>query len=331
MHIKILTLTILLLLVTVATVTTTNNNNNLEPVPGIGLLQNAINMKYGPFAEPPTDPIFEMYSYNEGYSIYSNGQEYAVPNQMYVNDWPTLSEKSTTYLFYSASSVQSSMFESFTTGFSCKRFACMFQFSEQVSTFNYAYEMQDSYTGLTYLITTSTYAERTNYTLNNKFTTIASKLPTTYNETTCRPFIDFINMFGTNYVNAGYLGGYIFMDSEYKTSLTYEMSEEDIEIGIKTQFVIFSGATHLQFNETKIEKQLDLVFNSTIYVLGGNPSAFVPGQYQGWLATVPSDPVIVRADIINIGYLLYGTDQYTAVINAVEDYLSDGSIYMNCN
>lgn len=117
------------------------------PVPNIEYMLAGLDMRYGdPLNVTLRNPIFESLSYNDGHTVTINGITHKMPDQLYVLAYPSEQKTSTTMVYYSASLVEESLFESFTIGFDCKRINGSFSLSEQVSYFNYMYNSQASYT-----------------------------------------------------------------------------------------------------------------------------------------------------------------------------------------
>jgi len=308
------------------------NSNSVNPIPNINYFVTGIDIKYGaPYNVSVRNPIFERFSYNNNITEIINDVTYDCPDQIYWISYSSIDKKSTVQVYYSVEEIESDMFESFTTGFDCERINGMFSLSEQVDEFNLAYDTQESYTALTFLTVTVSKAElNAEIKLNENFKTIVNSLPTVYSQETCKYFVDFIKLFGTSYAYRAVFGGYVTMSTYFKTSTTYDKTESEIEFEIGTQFLMFTTNSSFDFNQTKIYQNLDATYNSTLQVYGGSPNYFQSNNYQSWIATVSTNPIFVRADIISISKLLYGLPQQNALNDAINDYLENGEIYMSC-
>lgn len=278
---------------------------SLSPVPNDYLMATSIDSKYGfPYNESLREPIIE-FSYNDQRTVTILGIQYSCPDQLYVISYSSMDSKSTTQVCYSASMVMSALWESFTTGFNCKRINGMFSLSEQVTDFDIAYYSDNSYSAMTHLTVTSCKLElNSNIKLTQTFKNLANKLPTSYNSETCQYFVEFIKIFGTSFIPRGVFGGYVFMDSYFTETTSYTKDSSQISIEVGAQFLMFTTNTSVTWNNTEVGKYLDTTYNSTLELYGGYPEDYNPNNYSPWLASVPLNPIIVRGSLENLSMLL---------------------------
>ena len=271
-------------------------------------------------------PIFASYTFSQGKTINIYSNTYNVPDQLSAIQYGSEQSTSTVQVFYSESNVTNALFESFTTGFDCKKVNGLFALSEQVSTFNYNYNIEASYSAVSYLIVTSYFSElSTEIKLDPVFHKALMLLPDEFNDSTMDIFKDFIRTYGTSFSTRQVYGGSVNMITSFSTDIAYELNTEEIIVGINTQFMFASANSTLDKYQQEEYNYLNTLYKSSFVLVGGNPATYNQTEISKWIGTIPENPVYVRLQFSNLSWLLprNETGKINALDEAIEYYFNN--------
>lgn len=279
----------------------------IEILPGSDQLILGRNMQIGQIKQQGTDRgmIFQPYTYAKHKVISLNGTTFLVADQIFAFDFSTEEQTSINEVYTSELVLQESMALSYSTGYNSWFMPGMFSTSYNSNYFRKVSQSDSQYMASSYLRITNYKAQLnleelgSELKLNPFFEQLLFSIPDSFNQSSCPHFKQLFNTFGTHYVLKATLGGADVMSTTFDEEILQDTSTKQVQYDLNQQF--FLTTTTETLSEEQQEQLIDYnaEFKSTFELIGGDPSKFSPTDYQPWIATVLSDPLIVGMEIYN--------------------------------
>ena len=180
--------------------------------------------------------------------------------------------------------------------------------------------------GETYMKTT-TYSTTlsSNYSsyLDSRFQQDMNNLPLHYTtQEEKQKYMIFLAKYGTHFLAYALFGGVANMWTNMRRTMAESYSSFDLQSQLNAKFYIFTG----QHGSGSSGQSLDAYFDgnsmSSLHLLGGNTSAYLPSEWNAWVHTVYYDPVPVESKILPLSVLCQNSTQKSLLNQAINDYLN---------
>lgn len=303
------------------------SSNNLStkpiPVPNIDDLRYSIDMRMGqPILDSMRYPIFEDWTYHKDKMIFIEGNNYLVPDQLSVINYPVMDSYVTSQIYTSEHDLQVYLGESSSVGYHFWYLPGMFKYSEQSVQYsdqysNYQNYMAESYNRIIYF-KGSLYE---NLELNSNFNRSIHNLPYVYNSTTSTTFEEFFDIYGTGFMLGADFGGLMDMTSYFSSNLIYEKNVQSISNDLGLQFTLLTISSSLTSIQEEELEQLNETYNSTINLVGGYPDSFISSDWKEWATTILQNPFPISYNFVDFSCFLQG-NQVGAFNEALNAYYS---------
>ncbi|ARF10166.1 membrane-attack complex/perforin MACPF family protein [Hokovirus HKV1] len=296
-----------------------------QELPNIDNTILGIDLQYGqPIEYSLRNPVFSLLTYFNNKTIFIDGTEYLVPDQMLILDYQTEQQKSINEVYVSSYMATMSLSESLSYGFQPLYFNYgMFSESEQVSYFNQMFEFEASYMAMSYLRITTMKTSLQNITFADNFKKDVLSLPE-YNKQTCKYYKVFFNTYGTHVIFDSIYGGIITMTTSFNMDILETKTIEQVQEEINYQFFLLTSSSSLSYYEEQQLEELNLIYTSSFQIIGGNPSIYNATNNKPWIDSIPNSPLFVGLNTKNFTEIVKLIDNNINIQNfnqALYDYL----------